>query len=179
MYTWKNILHSKQWLQPNIIISSSCNTSPIPPSCHGGDNDDNKLQYRAKFSPSLGHGLGHITNGRPWSPNFCSSSRTVRPNHNFAFFLKSICKVGGARAVCQLGCTISVSASVRHPLRVFFSWSAYLLVCFVQDLSTMIQYFSFTTNQHESSLSSQKPTSERARFWHACGMPWRPRAPKK
>ena len=109
-----------------IIISSSCNTSPIPPSCHGGDNDDNKLQYRAKFSPSLGHGLGHITNGGLGHQTFAVHHVRYTPTTFLRLFLKSICKVGSARAVCQLGCTTSVSASVRHPRRVLFvlSWHA-------------------------------------------------------
>ena len=38
------------------------------------------------------------------------------------------------------------------------------LVGFSQGLSAIIQYFPLTTNQHQSSLSAQKPTSEQAEY---------------
>ena len=50
--------------------------------------------------------------------------------------------------------------------------SACSLVGFSQSLSDMIQYFSFTTNQHQPGLSAQKPTSEQAECLCCTSVQW-------
>jgi len=54
----------------------------------------------------------------------------------------------------------SVILDAKIKCRPLKTYAACSLVGFSQGLSAIVQYFPLTTNQHQPSLSAQKPTSE-------------------